>query len=168
MHQPCGTYFSYSFNGYFNWLPKLQNLWETSSGSHERTSEVPKKKQRENTGIRVHKGGGGGVRGGYNPPWRKVLLTPLKNFGPYVVKKKHIFYPPPLPGRSDPAHVWIQVSSMIHSARFTVTPVLNIVFCYFVLLDLKSGDERTTCAKIRVITTGRDCGSAEWIKKKKV
>ena len=26
-------------------------------------------------------------------------------------------------------------------------------------------DERTTCAKT-MITTGRDCGSAEWIKKK--
>ena len=36
-----------------------------------------------------------------------------------------------------------QVSSMIHSARSTVTPVANIVFCCFVFLDLKSGDGRT-------------------------
>ena len=36
-----------------------------------------------------------------------------------------------------------QVSSMTHSARPIVTPVANIVFCCFVLLDLKSGDERT-------------------------
>ena len=32
---------------------------------------------------------------------------------------------------------------MIHSARFIVTPVANIVFCCFVLLDLKNGDGRT-------------------------
>ena len=32
---------------------------------------------------------------------------------------------------------------MIHSARPTVTPVANNVFCCFVLLDLKSGDVRT-------------------------
>ena len=36
-----------------------------------------------------------------------------------------------------------QVSSMIHSTRPTVTPEANIVFCCFVLLDLKSGDGRT-------------------------
>ena len=36
---------------------------------------------------------------------------------------------------------------MIHSARPTVSPVANIVVCCFVLLDLKSGDGRTTCAK---------------------
>ena len=35
-----------------------------------------------------------------------------------------------------------QVSSMIHSARPIVTSVANIVFCYFVFLDLKSGDGR--------------------------
>ena len=51
---------------------------------------------------------------------------------------------------------------MIHSARLTVTPVTNIVFCCFVFPDLKSGDGRTTCAKI-IILTGRDCGLAEWI-----
>ena len=64
-----------------------------------------------------------------------------------------------------------QVSSMTHSARPTVSPVATIVFCCFVLLDLKSGDGRqygrtngrTTCAKT-MITTGRDCGLAEWIK----
>ena len=32
---------------------------------------------------------------------------------------------------------------MIHSAIPTVSPVATIVFCCFVLLDLKSGDERT-------------------------
>ena len=32
---------------------------------------------------------------------------------------------------------------MIHSARPTVSPVAIIIFCYFVLLDLKSGDGRT-------------------------
>ena len=52
---------------------------------------------------------------------------------------------------------------MIHSARSIVTPVANIVFCCFVLLDLKSdADVRTTCAKT-IIPTGRDFGLAEWI-----
>ena len=55
---------------------------------------------------------------------------------------------------------------MIHPARLTVSPVANIVFCYLVLLDLKSGDgctdRRTTCVKT-MIPTGRDCGLAEWI-----
>ena len=32
---------------------------------------------------------------------------------------------------------------MIHSARPIVTPEANIVFCCFVFLDWKSGDERT-------------------------
>ena len=32
---------------------------------------------------------------------------------------------------------------MIYSARPIVIPVANIVFCCFVFLDLKSGDERT-------------------------
>ena len=32
---------------------------------------------------------------------------------------------------------------MIHSAKPTVSPVENIFFCYFALLDLKSGDGRT-------------------------
>ena len=59
-----------------------------------------------------------------------------------------------------------QVSSMIHSARPTATPVANIVFCYFVLLNLESGDGWTTCAKT-MIPTGRDCGLAEWINTKK-
>ena len=52
---------------------------------------------------------------------------------------------------------------MIHSARSTVTPVANIVFCCFVLVDLESGDGRTTCAKT-MIPTARDFGLAEWIK----
>ena len=50
---------------------------------------------------------------------------------------------------------------MIHSARPIITPVTNIVFC-FVVLELKSGDGRTTCAK-RIIPTGRYFGLAEWI-----
>ena len=56
---------------------------------------------------------------------------------------------------------------MINSARLIVTPVTNIVFCCFVLLDLKSGesrDGRTTCAKT-IILTGHDFGLAEWINK---
>ena len=36
-------------------------------------------------------------------------------------------------------------------------------FLLFVLLDLKSGDGRTDVQNI-MITTSRDCGSAEWIK----
>ena len=32
---------------------------------------------------------------------------------------------------------------MIHSARPTVSPVATIIFCCFVLLDVKSGDGRT-------------------------
>ena len=51
---------------------------------------------------------------------------------------------------------------MIYSARPIVTPVENIVFCCFVFLDFKSGDERTTCAKT-IIPPGRDFGLAEWI-----
>ena len=49
---------------------------------------------------------------------------------------------------------------MIHSARPTVSPVATIIFCCFVLLDLKWGRTygRKTCAKI-IITTGRDFGS---------
>ena len=35
------------------------------------------------------------------------------------------------------------VSSKIHSARPTVSPVATIIFYLFVLLDLKSGDGRT-------------------------
>ena len=54
---------------------------------------------------------------------------------------------------------------MIHSARPTVLLVENIVFALNCFI-LKSGDGRTdgrtTCAKI-MITTGRDCGLAEWI-----
>ena len=55
---------------------------------------------------------------------------------------------------------------MIHSTKPTVSPVANIVFCCFVILDLKSGDGRTdgrtTCVKT-IIPTGRDFGLAEWI-----
>ena len=52
---------------------------------------------------------------------------------------------------------------MIHSARPIVTLVANFVFCCFVFLDLKSGDEWTTYVKT-MIPTGRDFGLAEWIK----
>ena len=58
---------------------------------------------------------------------------------------------------------------MIHSAKPTVSPVANIVFCLFCLLDFKKWGrtdgrtyERTTCAKT-MIPTGCDCGPAEWI-----
>ena len=54
---------------------------------------------------------------------------------------------------------------MIHSARPTVSPVATIFICCFVLLDLKSGDGRTDNMCEKMITTGRDCGLAEWIKK---
>ena len=56
-------------------------------------------------------------------------------------------------------------SSMIHSTRPTVTPVATIVINSFVLLYLKRGDGRTICAKT-MITTDRDCGLAEWIKRR--
>ena len=51
---------------------------------------------------------------------------------------------------------------MIHSARPIVSLVANIVFCSFILLDLKSGDGRKTCAQTKIPTV-RDCGLAEWI-----
>ena len=40
---------------------------------------------------------------GYTPLTKNFIDLPLENFGPYVVKKKQIFKPPP--SRSDPAHV---------------------------------------------------------------
>ena len=54
-----------------------------------------------------------------------------------------------------------QVSSKIHSAWPTVSPVANMIFVSFCLLDFEMWG-RTTCAKT-VIPTGRDYGSAEWI-----
>ena len=53
---------------------------------------------------------------------------------------------------------------MIHSARPIVSPVANIVFALFCFARFwKVGtDGRTTCAQT-MITTGRDCGAAEWI-----
>ena len=61
-----------------------------------------------------------------------------------------------------------QVSSMIHSARPTVSPVVKIVFtgnlfCFLLYFE-KDGrtDGQTTCAKT-IIPTGRDFGLAEWI-----
>ena len=57
------------------------------------------------------------------------------------------------------------VSSMIHSARPIDLPVVNIVFTWNLLCFEKCGrkDVRTTCVKT-IIITGRDCGSASWIK----
>ena len=57
-----------------------------------------------------------------------------------------------------------QASSMIHSARPTVSPVANIVFTknLFHFQKWERTDGCTTCAQT-MITTGRDCGSAEWI-----
>ena len=61
---------------------------------------------------------------------------------------------------------------MIHSARPTVpqvAAVFSLEVC-FVLLHIEKWrrtDGQTTRAKI-VITTGRDCGSASWIIKKKM
>ena len=62
-------------------------------------------------------------------------------------------------------------SSMILSARSTVTPIANIIStCKFVLFCkiLKSRYVQKTRLKI-IITIGRDwlCGSAEWINKTK-
>ena len=45
------------------------------------------------------------------------------------------------------------VSPMIHSAKPTVSPIANIVFHLKFVLFVKT-----------MITTGRDCGSASWIK----
>ena len=54
--------------------------------------------------------------------------------------------------------------SMIHSARPTFTTVAITIFTCFVLRDFeKWGHGRTPRGKI-VIATGRDCGSASWIK----
>ena len=55
---------------------------------------------------------------------------------------------------------------MIHSARPTVYRELcfRLKFC-FVLLDFRSGDGRTDNTCKTMITTSRDCGSAEWINK---
>ena len=61
----------------------------------------------------------------------------------------------------DRCHPW-----SIHSARPTVSPVLNFVFAWnlicFVIFWKTGTDARTTCAKT-IITTGRDCGLATWI-----
>ena len=63
------------------------------------------------------------------------------------------------------------MSSMIHSARPTVSPVVNFVFALFCFarfwkVETDGRDVwmyvRTTCAKT-IIPTRRDCGSAEWI-----
>ena len=56
-----------------------------------------------------------------------------------------------------------QVSSMIHSARPTVSSVATIVFCCFVFLDLKSGDRRTYGQHVRKQWSLRDCRLAEWM-----
>ena len=55
---------------------------------------------------------------------------------------------------------------MIHSARLTVSPALNIIFtwnlfCYF----LRSEDGRTDGRTNNMCENNdRDCGTAEWIK----
>ena len=59
------------------------------------------------------------------------------------------------------------VSSMIHSARPNVSPVVNIVFAWHLFCFEKWNGRtygRMTCAKT-MITIGRDCGAAKWIKK---
>ena len=74
--------------------------------------------------------------------------------------------------RSDPRiqslrQRWVKMSSMIHSARSTVPPATVTIFTWKLLCFgrfWKVGTDRlkyvwTTCVK-----TGRDCGSAEWIK----
>ena len=63
-----------------------------------------------------------------------------------------------------------QVSSMIHSARPIVTPVVNIVFtwnlsCWLDFQKWGWTDERTYVKTM--ITTSRDWGLAEWINKEK-
>ena len=59
-----------------------------------------------------------------------------------------------------------QASSMIHPGRPTVSSVANIVFTWNLFCFEKFGRThgRTTCAKM-MITTGHDCGLAEWINK---
>ena len=52
---------------------------------------------------------------------------------------------------------------MIYTTRPTASPVVNIVFPWnFVLLDFKKWG-RTDNMCENMITTGCDCGSAEWI-----
>ena len=55
-----------------------------------------------------------------------------------------------------------QLSSMIHSARPTVSPVANIFFRLKFVLFWEVETDGRTCAKT-MITTGRDCGSGKWI-----
>ena len=88
-----------------------------------------------------------------------VCFTPLGNSDDEWRRVK-------LPGRRTR-----KVSSMIHSARPTVSPVENIVFAWnlfcFARFWKLGMDGRITRAKT-MITTGRDCGSAEWIKRWKL
>ena len=64
-----------------------------------------------------------------------------------------------------------QVSSMIHSAKPTVSPVVNIVFTWYLYCLARfwkvrtdgRWDGRTKCLNT-MITTGSGCGSATWIK----
>ena len=110
---------------------------------------------------------------GYPPPFAHVWLQYCSTFESrsysdgqfYRDIDYYFFFLCHLLGQILPQSEKKQVSSMIHSARPTVTPVENIVFHCFVLLDLKSGDgrtRRTTCAKT-MIPTGRDCELAVWI-----
>ena len=61
---------------------------------------------------------------------------------------------------------WRQVSPMIPSARPTVPPVVITIFTWklFFCTMLKRRNGRMSCVKT-VISTGRDCGLAEWINK---
>ena len=63
-----------------------------------------------------------------------------------------------------------QVSSMIHSARPTVSPVPNIVFAWNLLCFARFFKRKVLryeqhMRKQCSLPGGRDCGSAEWIKK---
>ena len=71
---------------------------------------------------------------GVPSPDEKFIDTPLENFGPYVVKKKHFFINPPPPLADHTLHMYdihhntdihkTYVSSMIHSARPTIPPAV--------------------------------------------
>ena len=63
-----------------------------------------------------------------------------------------------------------QVSSMIHSARPAVSPVANIAFALFCFARFwkvgMDGHSDGRHVQKQWSITGRDCGSAEWIKRK--
>ena len=85
------------------------------------------------------------------PPFKLASLPPLKNILLKKIDKK----------KKD------RLSSTIHSAWPTVSPVSRehcIRLTFVLFWEVGWTDARTTCAKT-MITTSRDCGSAEWIKK---